>query len=202
MSPPVRHFLSNYFDLLFYCWCYFIQRIFKTKFYVTFQVWTPSLSPQRPRALAQALAPGTPPLRHAAAQWHIFAHKVLCDIATDHPQTTRLPTHRWVACTWSLRSRRAAVWEFHICCDRTTLWTTVNEWNRRRTPRCTHSCLLSTCPQDCPQINNNNSPFTWHNLDKPAPERESRFLTAHQHKNRPLSAIRGKNSSKWDNHVN
>jgi len=33
-------------------------------------------------------------------------------------------------------------------------------------------------------------------------ERENRFLTAHQHKNRPFSAIRGKNRSKWDNHVN
>ena len=33
-------------------------------------------------------------------------------------------------------------------------------------------------------------------------ERESGFLTAHQHKNRPFSAIRGKNTSKWDNQVN
>ena len=33
-------------------------------------------------------------------------------------------------------------------------------------------------------------------------ERESRFLTAHQHKNRPFSAIWGKNRSKWNNQVN
>jgi len=32
--------------------------------------------------------------------------------------------------------------------------------------------------------------------------RESRFLTAHQHKNRPISAIRGKNRIKYDNQVN
>jgi len=33
-------------------------------------------------------------------------------------------------------------------------------------------------------------------------ERESGFLTAHQHKNRPFSAIEGKNRIKWDNLVN
>jgi len=33
-------------------------------------------------------------------------------------------------------------------------------------------------------------------------KRKSRFLTAHQHKNRPFSAIRAKNRSKWDNQVN
>ena len=34
-------------------------------------------------------------------------------------------------------------------------------------------------------------------------ESESRFLMAHQHKNRPFSAIRGKNKrNKWDNQVN
>jgi len=33
-------------------------------------------------------------------------------------------------------------------------------------------------------------------------ERESRFLMAHQHKNRPFSAIPGKNRINWDNQVN
>ena len=33
-------------------------------------------------------------------------------------------------------------------------------------------------------------------------EKESRLLTTHQHKNRPFSAIWGKNGSKWDNQAN
>ena len=44
--------------------------------------------------------------------------------------------------------------------------------------------------------------LNYYNVVRTENQRESRFLTAHQHKNRPFSAIRGKNRSKWDNQVN
>jgi len=53
-------------------------------------------------------------------------------------------------------------------------------------------------------VNNLNEKFTSTNNAFQGKERErvGRFLTAHQHKNKPFSAIRGKKRSKWDNQVN